>query len=181
VQGCPEPGVCFDPTPTFGTPCSRRPHVTAAVIDLSTGGELTMVNVHGTSGFTPEDMACRTEQFRQVFEDRGDGVPAANGTQNIVLGDLNTDPFIYATSDESAAYWDTQVGPDKRFHFITDNGRRAPRSYIGLANIDHVVSDTLVGTCVVAGVSPGVPAIADITYWDHSPAVCQAWFPSPIP
>jgi len=138
--------------------------------------ELAVVNVHGTSGFTDEDTACRVEQFKQIFEDRGDGMPAAYGARNLVLGDLNTDPLQFVDEDASAAYWAEQVGDDKAFHFISCNDAACPGTYAGLFRIDHVASDSLEGRCVVPGATPGTSPVFDAIYWDHRPVVCDVYF-----
>ena len=42
-----------------------------------------------------------------------------------------------------------------------------------IGSIDHVVSDTFVGTCFVPGISAGHPAVTDVVYFDHKPIVCD--------
>ncbi len=153
--------------------CGSGARVGRAVIELAGGGELTLVNVHGSSGISGEDMSCREAQFRQIFEDLGlgDGEPAANGELNLVLGDFNTDPGRATSWDASAAYLAEAV-PAHGFAFHSEVGPEAEPSYQGLANIDHVISDGLEGSCVVPGVSEGVPPVSDIIFFDHHPVVC---------
>jgi hypothetical protein len=152
--------------------CGSGARIARGVIDLVAGGSITVVNIHGSSGLSPDDRACRVAQFDQVFVDLGDGEPGANGTANVVLGDLNTDPGRLAASDASAARFDDFVGEGKPFHFITEVGEQATPSYQGVLNIDHVASDVYRGSCWAAGVSDGHPAITDIIYFDHKPVVC---------
>jgi hypothetical protein len=154
--------------------CGSGARVGRGVIELVDGGELTMVNVHGSSGISSEDRACRALQFRQVFEDLGlgDGEPAANGAVNLVMGDFNTDPGRSTSYDESAAYLADAV-QGSAFAFISEMGPDAEPSYQGLANIDHVISDGLSGDCVVPGVSEGEPAVSEIVFFDHHPVVCE--------
>ena len=154
--------------------CGSGARVARGVIELADGAELTLVNVHGSSGISDEDRGCREAQFRQVFEDMGlgDGQPATNGEVNLVMGDFNTDPGRAASFDDSALYLaeTVQAGP---FTFHSDVGDDAEPSYQGLANIDHVLSDGLDGGCVVPGVSLEEPEVSGIVFFDHKPVVCD--------
>lgn len=173
-RGC-DGDLCLDHLDGARVPdCGGGSRVGRGVVDLVGGGELTVVNVHGSSGFSVDDMACRIQQFDQVFVDLGDGSgePAANGAVNIILGDLNTDPVRIADGDTSAARFAEFVGEGRAFDFINDTGPMAEPTY-ALFNIDHVVSDAFTGACEVPGVTEGVPAILDATYFDHRPIVCQ--------
>ena len=154
------------------TDCGKGARVARGVIDRVEGGTLTLVSVHGSSGITSDDQGCRVKQVGQVFVDLGDGSPGANGTTNLIMGDLNTDPVRMAFLDKSAAEWSSFVGPGKKFHFITDVGLAALPTYAGLFNIDHVISDALVGSCWTAGATPGHPPVIQTPYFDHKPAVC---------
>lgn len=153
--------------------CGKGSRVGRGVIDLVAGGTLTLVNVHGSSGFTDEDALCRRQQFDQVFVDLGDGQPAANGEWNLVMGDLNTDPGRLAEDDVSAARWLDFVGDGKPFYFLSDVGPDALPTYAGFVNIDHVVTDVLQGACWSAGVTPGHEAVMDSVFFDHHPQVCE--------
>jgi hypothetical protein len=152
--------------------CGSGSRVGRGVIDLARGGTLTLVNVHGSSGISSDDMECRVRQFEQVFQDLGDGEPAASGETNLVMGDLNTDPGRVAGLDPSAARWNDFVGPGKPFHFLSDAGPETPPSYAGIFNIDHVASDHLAGSCWVAGVTEGHAPVMEAVYFDHRPVVC---------
>jgi len=152
--------------------CGSGSRIGRGVIDLVGGGTLTLVGVHGSSGISLEDMDCRVLQFEQVFVDLGDGAPAANGAVNVVMGDLNTDPGRLVDGDPSAARFADFVGEGKAFHFVSDVGPRAPPTYSGILNIDHVASDAFEGSCWVAGVTDGHPPVIDAVYFDHKPVVC---------
>ena len=153
--------------------CGRGARVGRGIIELTGGGTLTLVNVHGSSGILPDDTACRVRQVEQVFVDLGDGTPAANGERNLVMGDLNTDPGRLAWIDPSAARWKDFVGPDRSFHFVSAVGPDAEPTYAGLVNIDHVASDVLDGECWAAGLTDGHPPVTDAVYFDHVPIVCN--------
>jgi hypothetical protein len=154
--------------------CGSGSRIGRGVVDLVGGGTITVVGVHGSSGITLDDQACRERQFDQVFVDLGlgDGEPAANGAVNVILGDFNTDPLRLADGDTSAARVAEFVGEGKRFHFINDVGRMAAPTY-AIFNIDHVISDGFTGSCVVPGVTEGVPPVTDAVYFDHKPIVCR--------
>lgn len=159
--------------------CGSGSRVGRGVIDLAAGGALTVVTLHGTSGLTADDMACRVSQFEQVFVDFGGEGPAASGSPVLVLGDFNTDPGRFAPADVSAVRLRDFVGARKAFHFVTPMGGDVPASYGGLFNIDHVVSDVLEGSCWIAGVSSGHPDVNDFVYFDHKPHVCTLELPAP--
>lgn len=171
-RGC-DADLCLDGLDGAPVPdCGSGSRVGRGVIDLVAGGTLTVVNFHGSSGITVEDMGCRERQIEQVFVDLGDGAPAANGRVNLVLGDFNTDPGRFADGDTSAARILDFVGDDQAFHFVNEVGRRAPPSYAGFVNIDHVISDALDGECWIAGVTEGHPEVTEMVYFDHKPVVC---------
>lgn len=158
--------------------CGKGARVGRAVIDLADGGVLTLVNVHASSGLTADDEACRVAQVDQVFVDLGDGRPGADGARNLVLGDLNTDPGRFATYDPSAARWNDFVGDGLPFRFLTAVGEDATPTYQGVANIDHVMSDSAIGSCWHAGVD-GRPRVIEASYFDHQPAVCTVELEQP--
>jgi hypothetical protein len=153
--------------------CGGGARVGRGVIELEDGGTLTLVSVHGSSGFATDDQQCRVRQVEQVFLDLGDGTPGASGGRNLVMGDLNTDPGRWADFDPSAARWNDFVGEGQPFEFVTEVGPEAPRSYQGVATIDHVISDALSGDCWIAGLTQGHPVVIEAVYFDHMPLVCE--------
>ena len=152
--------------------CGSGARVARGVIDRVNGETLTLVSVHGTSGFSAGDQDCRVRQIEQVFVELNDGEPAASGSANLVLGDFNTDPGRASDIDPSAARWNDFVGDSKSFHFITPIGASAPGAYLGVFDIDHVVSDVFTGSCTHAGLAGGPSPVFDGTYFDHTPAIC---------
>lgn len=153
--------------------CGSGSRIGRGVIDLVGGGTLTVVLVHGSSGLTASDSGCRTRQFRQVFEDLGIGDgPAANGEVNLIMGDFNTDPERFARFDTSAEYLASRIaaGP---FTLLTDWPEAQAPTYLGSADIDHVLSDAFDGTCFAAGVTPGSEPPTEMVLFDHRPVVCD--------
>jgi len=179
-RGCDQ-DLCLDGLAGGRVPdCGHGSRVGRGVIDLTDGGVLTLVTFHGSSGVASHDEACRVGQVNQVFVDLGDGEPGANGAWNLIMGDFNADPVLWASFDPSAARWlDFVTNPDvpnqeRPFHFITDVGESADGSYAGLFNIDHVVSDAATGSCWIAGLTQGHPGVlSEDIYFDHKPVVCD--------
>jgi len=174
-RGC-DADLCLEGMTGFTVDgCGKGARVGRGVIDRVGGGTLTLVTVHGSSGFSGDDQACRTRQFEQIFVDLGDGRPAADGDVNLVLGDFNTDPYGLA-SDPSGGRLLDFVGPGKAFRFVTAEGTDAPPTYAAF-RIDHVLSDGLTGTCWHPGVTEGRPPVLADRYFDHTPAVCRLALP----
>lgn len=175
IEGCPTDAVCLGGLTGQPVPdCGHGARIGRAELALRDGRRLVVVNVHGTSGIGEGDQACRAGQFAQIFVDRGDGRPAADGDHNLVMGDLNTDPVLFDGADASVAVWRAWVGRGRPFHYISSPGE--PKTYAGAVSIDHVVSDTLQGSCVVPGATGGVPPVLDAVYWDHKPVLCDVWW-----
>ena len=66
-QGC-DAAVCLDHLDAGDDDdCGGGTRIARGVIELTDGNQLTVVNIHGTSGITQEDQACRVRQFDQVF------------------------------------------------------------------------------------------------------------------
>ncbi|MCA9645564.1 MAG: hypothetical protein H6718_35120 [Polyangiaceae bacterium] len=178
IRGCDQ-DLCLDALAGARVPdCGGGSRVGRAELELTSGDELTVVLVHGSSGIEQKDQDCRMQQFQQIFQQLDPGVdglkgaPGANGSRNLILGDLNTDPGRNFDFDESAAYFADHADGTK-FHFVTDVGPTATPTYGGLFNIDHIVSDYYTGNCVTAGVSDGVPGVTSTTYFDHKPVYCN--------
>lgn len=152
--------------------CGSGARVARGYVDLPDGTTLTLISLHGTSGFKPADKQCRVRQIERIFVDWGDGRPGVSPQNNVILGDFNTDPGRAADLDRSAARWNNFVGPGKPFHFVSKLGPDVAPSYAALADIDHVVADAYVGTCRRLGVDPGTQAVYEGIYFDHVPVVC---------
>lgn len=174
IAGCDGP-LCLDGLeghPVEG--CGRGARVARGVIELADGGRLVVVSVHGTSGFSAEDEACRVARVEQVFVG-GPAPPLARtddrATPVLILGDLNTDPGRVALIDDSAARWLDFVGPDRPFRWLSPIGPDAPRGYGGVFDIDHQIGRGLVGDCHIAGLGDPPPVMA-ARFFDHRPVIC---------
>jgi len=181
IRGCAA-DLCDEGAFGTGVPdCGRGARVARVVIDLVGGGELVLVNFHGTSGFATADQQCRVAQVDQVFVDLGDGAPAASGAANVIVGDLNTDPGRLVDADASAARWREYAGlRDERspFRFISDVRDEGPGSYSGLFDIDHVIAHDAGGDCWIAGFTPEHDVVTTAVYFDHAPVVCNVERPA---
>jgi endonuclease/exonuclease/phosphatase family metal-dependent hydrolase len=153
--------------------CGGGARVARAMVDRTNGETLNVICLHGTSGLKAADQDCRVRQVERIFVDFGDGAPGVRGEQNLILGDFNTDPGRAAAIDRSAGRWNDFVGEGKKFHFLSKSGAGAPRAYQGLADIDHIVSDTFRGECQCLGVDQGTERVFDGVYFDHVPVVCE--------
>ncbi|MBI2374532.1 MAG: hypothetical protein HYV07_11105 [Deltaproteobacteria bacterium] len=172
LVGCAS-DLCLDGLAGARIPdCGSGSRIGRGVISLESGGELTVVLVHGSSGLAEADAECRRLQMAQVFVDLGTGDgPAANGERNLVLGDFNTDPVRLAGGDVSAEAL-SRLAAGRGFHFVSSIGEDAVPTYAGLVSIDHQLSDTLTGTCWSAGIGGRAP-VTEIVYFDHRPLVCE--------
>jgi hypothetical protein len=182
IDGC-SGDFCLDGLDGASVPdCGGGSRVGRATLTLAAGGSLTVVLYHGTSGFTGSDADCRIAQTEQVFVslDGQGGPPAANGQRNIVLGDLNTDPYRAFIADSSARRWRDFVGrpgdQDVDYFFISDVGLDSTPTYAGSLTIDHVISDAYVGNCRAPG-TDGEPPVYPYAYFDHVPIVCELSLP----
>lgn len=164
-----------DPGPADG--CYIGGRTGAVKIDLPDGRTLTVVNLHTFSGATDDTMQRRRDQFKQAFEDKGDGSPWASDVVNVILGDMNMDPFYWADFDLSAAYWNSRVGEGKLFHYISSGPEGGEATASMSFRIDHIISDRITGTCVVPGRTPGVEGVLGESFWDHRPILCQVSLP----
>ncbi|MCB9665161.1 MAG: hypothetical protein H6732_13710 [Alphaproteobacteria bacterium] len=175
IAGCSAP-LCLDGLRGVRIDgCGKGARAGAATLELAAGGTLTVVNVHGNSGATGEDQDCRAALYDAIFVDAGEGAPLADGERNVVLGDLNQDPARLAGIDRSARRWNELVTEERGWHHLTAVGVDAPGTYGGgLVSIDHVVSDSFVGSCVAPGITEGEPPVTDKVYFDHVPEVCTA-------
>lgn len=173
LDGCPETGRCTALTGqgVFGE-CNKSPRVTAITVTVKDGRQLVLVNAHTTAGMNEHDQMCRAKQIDQIFLDDGSGQPLANGEVNLVLGDMNTDPFLFAGADASADQLNKYIGPGKAFAYLSSASAEGPPTHVTTMRLDHVASDALTGSCVVPGESEGTQLIMTTSFFDHRPVLC---------
>jgi hypothetical protein len=173
IQQCGDPDFCLEGLDgTAINNCGGGARIARATIDLVAGGQITVVNVHGTSGVSFDDMSCRAQQVAQVFVDM-DGAPGANGARNVILGDLNVDPGrVPGWLDPSVAAWNQYVGGNQPFQWVSPIGDNVTPTYAGALNIDHVVSEVFTGSCYAPGASSGYDPVYPNVLFDHKPLVC---------
>lgn len=149
--------------------CGKGARLARFDIDLVGGGRIAVLHVHGSSGVAADDKACRKAQFEAGFAllEQPDALSA---DARIVLGDFNTDPVRFATSDPSAVAL-VSLAEAAGLQFVTATGWDAPATYNGLASIDHVLADRYGGGCWHAGLD-GHPKVLPYVYFDHLPGVC---------
>ena len=183
LRGCPGEGPCLEGLDGLPPPsgCTSGARVGGVPVDLEDGRSITVVVVHASAGLSQDDMDCRVEQFAQVFEDRGDGSPAASGEVNLVAGDINTDPFVLVDADPSAAYWAGFVGEGRPFDYLSARDEDGPATHVTGLRIDHVIAEGLTGDCEVIGEGGAPGPLLDAVYWDHAPVLCDATLPSGPP
>lgn len=179
IRGCDDrfclEGVLGGPV---GEDCSSKTRVGRVTLDLTDGGELTVVHVHANSGGTPEDDACREVEIDQIFVDQGDGQPAARGERNLILGDFNSDPWRFEGVLGSADRWNQYV-EDEGYRFLLGDDGEGWATYGGLIQIDHLVGDAFEPvSCQTAGEHGPEPLTPVLPYvhFDHQPVWCTlAW------
>lgn len=173
MKDCPE-DFCLEGLSGFPIEgCSASARVSRAVLTIPGAGELTVVAAHTNAGMSYGDQECRGKQFAQIFEDRGDGTPAASGEVNVALGDMNTDPFAFTGADLSLEVWNKYVGEGLPFHYLSADSYDDPITHVAFTHLDHVISDGLTGVCVVYGETPGTSPVSDSSFFDHRPVVCD--------
>ena len=167
--------LCIDGLEGMPVPsgCTSSKRIGWVEVVAHSGMSLIFVDCHTVSGLTEANMACRREHMHQIFEDQGDGIPAAHGDINVVVGDMNTDPFLFAGGDPSAAYWNQWVGEGKKFTYISSSDASGPATHATTMHLDHVIATGLTGSCFVAGESAGEPPVKETSYFDHRPVVCD--------
>ena len=156
--------------------CGTGSRVAAGAVRTD-AGPLTVVGVHGTSGISASDIACRVAQTAAVL----DGPDALAQQPGVILGDLNTDPGRQADTEASAAAW--RASEAGGWTFASSLDPDAPGTYIALpiVSIDHVLVGGIdAGACTAVGLDGGsdFPGLA---LWDHRPIACALADPRGAP
>lgn len=166
LRPCDGPDCVDGLTGTGVETCGSGARVAHGVVERPDGSAWTLVSVHGSSGLSPDEQACRVAQLDQAF------AAVDGGRTVVVLGDFNVDPVRQAGFDASA---DALVAGAEAAGLtpVTAWDADAPPTYAGFVSIDHVLARGLDGDCVHPGVTAGEPAVIDAVYFDHVPAICE--------
>lgn len=148
--------------------CGRGGRTAGTQIQLKTGGKLSVVHLHTSSGASLTEARCRSRQIKAAFT--GDKTPPEFG---LILGDFNTDPGRLTWVDPSSRTLARQARPPSHYRFISDVGLFTRPTFLGFLNIDHVLAAGMEGECWYPGRTPGKPPISKNTYLDHTAVVCD--------
>jgi len=180
IQGCPLGGYCED-VGSSDAPLSQcdAGFTVFAVTIVVHGQPIRVINGHPPNRNVD---TCRTHAIRQIFESYKGHPPLASGERNLIMGDLNMDPFRF--SDTTTELWEQYVGlPGSSLPFSHHSGpaeRWPPYDTIVVGPyrrvLDFVASDFAVGTCQVLGVSPGTQRIDGGKGTDHRAVYCTLEF-----
>jgi len=148
--------------------CGRGGRIAGTRIQLKTGGKLSVVHLHTSSGASLTEARCRSRQIKAAFT--SDKTAPEFG---LVLGDFNTDPGRLAWVDPAARTLARQARPPSHYRFISEFGFFTRPTFLGFLNIDHVLAAGMEGECWYPGRTPGKPPISKNTYLDHTAIVCD--------
>lgn len=173
IRGCDESICPGGLEGAYVEGCGGGARVARAVIERPSGDTISVIAYHGTSGFLGHDRECRARQVDRIFVDFGDGAPGVNGKAHLILGDFNTDPKRLRCIDRSAQRWNSFVGTEKEFHFITDTSHCSPGAYFGCFHIDHIVSDVFQGRVLLSDTANKTTGLFDFQMFDHTPVIAE--------
>ncbi len=123
--------------------------------------------------FSSRSVTWRVNAIRSIFKTNNGVKPLASAPYNLIVGDLNFDPF--RTSDASVREWNKHAGmPDAKRpyrHHAKQNKRQKPeathqflwRSF----TLDHIVSNFAHGQSVVLGLTDGTNRLDGGSGMDH--------------
>ena len=180
IEGCPLGGHCDDvSTSDVPLPDCDAGFTVSAVTAVLNGVPIRVINGH-PSGY---EEICRAYAVQQIFETVDGRPPLANDECNLMMGDMNMDPF--RQNDSAAQLWNLYTGtPDSGKPFVYHSGpveHWPPYDtfYLGPFRrvLDFVVSDFAVGSCEVLGVTSGTERIDGGSGTDHRSLFCRLRFP----
>jgi len=179
IEGCPLGSYCEDiGTSDVPLPGCNGSFTISAFTTIVHDQPIRVVNGHPAS----RSERCRTDSIGQIFEPHDGQLPLVSGERNLIMGDLNMDPFRY--SDTTTTLWGQFVGmPGSGLPFTYHSG---PAEHwppydtfvLGLFHrvLDFVVSDFAAGSCQVLGVSPDTQRIDGGRGMDHRAVYCVLEF-----
>jgi hypothetical protein len=192
--------VCLDGLDGPDIPtCGKGARMAHAVLLLADGRRMSLVNLHGSSGLAAADTACRRKQMQAIFAGLADvegatgpgsAAPLVTEDLALLLGDINTDPVLFAGADQSADYWAAHVPPEVDGSGAPVQGETGfvdlalppsgepTNTYFAGVRIDHVAGRGLERVdCEVPGETPDVAPVYGGVYFDHKPVVCDVKVP----
>lgn len=183
LKGCAPGGLCLAgaTTPKHPAQCANNGSITsvssAAVVVESLA--FTVVNGHPLNAYNNAGDPCRLAQYQQIFEQ------LASAPRNLIMGDMNGDALRFPTAFASFIYWNTKVGPARRFRYHSGPAEAtpAPPTWMNSVTLDYVLSDFASGTCRTLGHKADKDRLdhpAQPTFrMDHLGIVCDLWLPRP--
>ena len=139
----------------------------------------TVINGHPLNATNNKGDPCRLAQYKQIFRE------LANGKRNLIMGDMNGDPIRFPTVFPSFVYWNTEVGPNRRFHYLSGPAEASPPppTWMNSVTLDYVLSDGFAtGTCQTLGKKADKDRLDHPSYrMDHLGIVCDLLLERPNP
>ncbi len=159
-------------TPAHPGPCAGIGTITSVSSAGVTvdGLSFTVINGHPLNAINTKGDACRLAQYKQIFEQ------LAAGKRNLIMGDFNGDPIRFPSVFPSFVYWNTMVGPGKRFRYHSGPAEATPPppTWMSSVTLDYVLSDFAGGTCHTLGKTADKDRLDHPTYrMDHLGIVCD--------
>jgi len=174
IDGCPRGRLCRGGAMADVPKDNCDPGFTVSKVTTTVHGvRMAIVNVHSNS----RSIICRKKAFRRIFETVDGKPPLASEERNLILGDMNVDPFC--SDDASARLWIQYVGgvnEGKPYHYHSGPAEHIPPypTYPALGRVlDHVISNFAEGICLTLGESPGTERLDGGSGMDHRALLCD--------
>ena len=194
IEGCPQGQLC----PSLArvdqpdSACDGGFTVSAVTVVLHANGmRIGIVNAHPQSNDVASlkkekaqcQTACRERALRQIFETVDGQPPLAQEDRNLILGDINIDPF--RDDDASIQLWKQYVGAyseGKPYYYHSGPAEHNPPYYTSFLpwkkrTLDHMVSNFAKGTCITLGEAPGTERLDGGKGTDHRALFCELEIP----
>ena len=137
----------------------------------------TVINGHPLNAYNNKGDPCRLAQYKQIFE------VLAGGKRNLIMGDMNGDPIRFPSIFPSFVYWNKQVGPGRRFRYLSGPTEASPPppTWMNSVTLDYVLSDGFAsGACRTLGAKADKDRLDHPTYrMDHLGIVCDLLLEKP--
>ncbi len=175
---CSAGGLCLGKavTPAHPKACAGMGSITSvSSADVTVDGvTFTVVNGHPKNAYNNVQDPCRLAQYKQIFEE------LAVGKRNLIMGDMNGDAIRFPAVFPSFVYWNTRVGPGKRFRYHSGPAEATPPppTWMNSVTLDYVLSDFAQGVCNTLGKKADRDRLDHPRYrMDHLGIVCDLILP----